>query len=908
MIKGTCFAGFFVAVVIVVGFVAPRLAGQTQAEKDRINAAEAAAARERAQKANPSGRFDSQVDAISKVTQSDINAAFTTKSDLDYFKKQEEWRKENQRRIDFENSPAGRAQAWADQQAAAAAMRKRWENSSGGGESLLQTAARFQQHTENIRHSALKIIEKSKAGDAHRFSGSDAEEAGALAETLLFGKEFHGRRFIELGLQLGSSGDESIKLAQKLYALAGGVSGREHGAFNPDHPNVHPVVPQDLLTPAMLLKGGHGDVVVRQARSLRAIAGADDRVKMQITLGLASALAMPKGDLSATQRTLAAELLAARLRENPPDAQQVVSLDDRHALRWMFLAAAEQSRELARAPSMAPYFFARPEGFWRSRVESPPSSDGESAVSPARGDWWNLASMIVLAEKTRYPSAWFAAIRAERRAKQQPPASPEVAAVVQRALDDWLVRNGALPDARRVLQADAALTCEASWGRLGNAQAWDNFLLSADASNSFELVVDGRMEILLASPLLKEAQRTARFDEFGVQRWLVDPRWQPGLKANLTTWRTWLELAGPAGILAVAERSPEHLRDAALFRRASDALRLTPDGELSPASRILASALLGHADAHTDPLAINTIAVLRGQCEGDWVGLSAWLADPRRRPKESDPWYDLYERANRERDQVAGKFEDFKLGPDADVGLCGRIETWLKDVLAAKGAVRAALLAECPSDLLVKPDLRILGYDVERGGFASRAMFLLVAPKFDPRLPVKNGGRYDPEPWLAAMAKLPATVSAEELAAQIAAAVNRAWTEKFEGNKALDSTFSIQAGVAAQRALGRLASRWSSAREPAQEEVLKLLFGVLLEGPGRPNPDCIEARIKWERALMKGLNAADAFAQASYGLGRPELAYLVAVGKSPSSLPPLVLSDDEHFFREARRALAELQR
>ena len=57
---------------------------------------------------------------------------------------------------------------------------------------------------------------------------------------------------------------------------------------------------------------------------------------------------------------------------------------------------------------------------------------------------------------------------------------------------------------------------------------------------------------------------------------------------------------------------------------------------------------------------------------------------------------------------------------------------------------------------------------------------------------------------------------------------------------------------------------------------------------------------------MKGLNAADAFAQASYGLRRPELDYIVAVSKSPSALPPLVLPDDDHFFREARRAVAKL--
>ena len=201
-------------------------------------------------------------------------------------------------------------------------------------------------------------------------------------------------------------------------------------------------------------------------------------------------------------------------------------------------------------------------------------------------------------------------------------------------------------------------------------------------------------------------------------------------------------------------------------------------------------------------------------------------------------------RANDERDQVAGKFENLKLGPDEDIARCGRIEAWLKAMLAVRGAARTALLAESPDDVLLRPDLRMLGYDVERGGLATRAMLLLAKPDFDPRLPVKDGGRYDPEPWLAAVAKLPVTVSAEELSAQIAATVNRAWTEKFEGSKALDSTFSIQAGVAAQRALGRLASRWSSVREPAQEEVLKLLLGVLLEGNGRPNPDCIEARIK----------------------------------------------------------------
>ena len=74
------------ALLIALNFaVAWSLAAQTHAEKERINAADTAAAHERAKLAHPEGRFNNQLDAISRVTQSDIDAAFTTQSDMDYF-------------------------------------------------------------------------------------------------------------------------------------------------------------------------------------------------------------------------------------------------------------------------------------------------------------------------------------------------------------------------------------------------------------------------------------------------------------------------------------------------------------------------------------------------------------------------------------------------------------------------------------------------------------------------------------------------------------------------------------------------------------------------------------------------------------------------------------------------------
>ena len=897
---------FLVALAVVVEAAVTWLPGQpasteTQANKDRYNARETKDAHDRAVQANPA------VNGGYGAGQWGSRPVFDSKKEqLEYeeFLKYVEARHREIDRLNYENSDEGRAQARAKEEAKRALKAKVREAEFKA--EIAADKAREERNTAELKRRAMDIVQRAKADDAKNLTHDEAMEMAALAEAIVTNALFHGRPATALGVD--ASWPEREALGLKLYGLAGGVSGRERGAINPDFPAVRRAVPiMDLAMPAALVKGGHGDIVVRQTRALRAIAGTDPRIPMQITLGLAAALAMPNSDFTPVQRKQAAGLLAARMWKIPPSTGKLEDLDG-PALSWLLLAAAKKTPELARAASLNAHFVAQATwGVWHTEFKRPgPSDDDVAYPVTAEGDWWNLAGMLVLAEKSRYPGAWFASMRTERRAKRQEPAPAGAKEAVQLALNEWFARNGTPPEVREVIQADCTLACDATAEALAKSAGWDAFVLSFGDYWSQEPAVNGRMEALLASTLLKKTLDAGRDDPTGSQRWLVDPLWQPGAKAVSATWRAWLELAGPSGIVALAERSPEHLQDPALFRQASDTIRLTPDGQLNPSKVIIANALLRHATDVTDSAAVNTIAVLRGQCQGDWIGLAAWLADPRRRPKDGDPWQDLYERANDERDQVAGKFENFKLGPDEDFSLCRRIETWLKAVLTAKDAARAALLAGTPDEVLVRPDLRMLGYDVERGGLATRAMLLLATPEFDPRLPVKNGGRYDPEPWLAAVAKLPVSVSAEELSAQISATVNRAWTEKFEGNKALDSTFSIQAGVAAQRALGRLASRWSSAREPAQEEVLKLLFGVLLEGTASPNPDCIEARIKWERALMKGLNAADAFAQASYGLRRPELAYIVAVSKSPSSLPPLVLPDDEHFFREARRALAKL--
>lgn len=880
------------------------LPAQTHAEKERINAAETAAARERAQKANPTGRFDAQFDAISKVKQSDIDAAFTTKSDMDFFLKQEAWRKENQRRIDFENSPAGRAKAEAA--IAAEKLRKKNEQAARDEQAAAAeaaTARRFTDLSARLLQTAHDLVRRALADEVATMSYRDITDLVSVAEALLTDGEFSIRPAQSLGF---GAADRREALALELYARIGWISGGEGGRYDENRWVRRPVM--DLVMPAALLKGGHGDVLVRHVRAIDAMAGADARTQMQITVGLASALAMPKGDLSPSQRNLAAALLADRARDIPPGSREPNEPDGR-AFSWMLLAAAERMPELARAPSLKPHFdfqsHVRPRSALRSSTPAPkPGEFATTVKATAQGNWWNLASMLVLAENSHFPHPWFAAMRNERRAKRQPPAPAESRAMIQRALDDWFSRNGTTVDARKFIQSDCDLACEAGVEKLADSAAWDEYITSAVFKGTAAYSGDRGLADLLSSTRLHDAIAASGGDTTGAQRWLVDPRWQPDAKAPLDTWRAWLELAGPAGIVTVVTRAPAHLADPWFFRRGVEALQLADDGQLKPASVAIAHALLSHAAEITAPDVVRAFALVRGRCLGDWVGLGEWLDDPRRQPKESDAWFGLYQQANRERDQVAGKLKEFKLGSDEDFALCAKFEAWLKEVLKSKGAVRAALLAECPGDMLAKPDLRLLGYDGERGGFASRAMLLLTAPKFDPRLPVKNGGRYDSEPWLAAVAKLPATVDAEELVEEIATNVSRAFSDRLYPDKTLESKLSLEAGIACQRALGRLASRWSPARVPAQEVILRFIpFFFVGEGM-KPQMNAIAGRIDWERALMKGLNAADAFAQVSPTLKSADLSFIVGVGRSPTSPPPLVLADDEYFFREARRALA----
>lgn len=888
--------------------VALPLPAQTQAEKDRINAADTAAARERAQKANPTGRFDAALDTITSLKQSDIDGAFRTKADLDFFLKQEAWRKENQQRIDFENSPAGRAKAEAAAEAAAAARRKAWDNNPIGLKGLKEAEDRIRKNSDEIRQTALKIVGHLKADAGIKLSGNDAEEAGALAEAMFTLGWFHGRRVFELNLELGLSGDDYQKLALKLYALAGGVSGRARGRLNPDHPNERPPeLPMDYITPAALLKGGHGDVVVRQTRALRAITSEDGRTDMQIILGLASALAMPNSDLGPAQRTLAAELLAVQLRYIPPNKQSGLDHDPA-ALGWMFMAAAERTPELARAPALRPHFAAMPGGYWRTDFRLPPPVGVAATAAPAtaQGNWWNLASMIVLAEKTRYPSAWFAALRAERRAKKQGPAPAESSATIQRALDDWFARNDATTEARNILRADCALACEASVAQLADSAAWDDFILSAFRAHPSS-VDDQGLADLLTAPLLTKAVGTAKGDPSGLRRWLVDPRWQPSAQASLATWKAWCALAGQPGLLRLAERRPEFLRDVPLFVMALDSLKLDQIDHWTPESWTLAEALLPFTADVVDPNLIGRIAALRSYGLGDWVGLAAWMEDPRRKPADAAQWNELYAMAKRERDQVAGKLDDFKGTPDEDYDASRRFETWLRQVLAATGPARAALVAAPPDDFFARPNLQLLGGDVARGGLTSRAVLMLTTPPFSPPAPVNPSARYNPEPWLAAVAKLPPAASAEELVALLAAGVRRAAKERADGAKPNDASPTQLAGAACQRALARLAQRWSPARVPAQAAILALHADNLVTGGEAPRPNCIAARIGWERAKMQGLNSADAFARVRPFLRPEDLKYIVEVdvGPSDTALLRLVLGSDDQFFQAARRALAD---
>lgn len=282
-------------------------------------------------------------------------------------------------------------------------------------------------------------------------------------------------------------------------------------------------------------------------------------------------------------------------------------------------------------------------------------------------------------------------------------------------------------------------------------------------------------------------------DEAGARQWLAAPGRQPGDGDTPAKWREWATLAGRPGIRIAAQRHPEYFAEPALLRRALEAVAGNANKGLSPAERATVAALIARTADLSDAETVLAVAKVRGFVLGDWAKLGAWLDEPRRRPKgPDDPLYPLFVNAIMERDQVEGYLNDNFFESRGYGAELRKLEQWLDQVLAAKGQARKKLIEEnfpgviyCREADSAYPDLRMLGYDAARGGFASRALLLLSTAEFNPEDKIVAGsvivdgedgkpkrlGGYDVEPWLAAVAKLPRSVPAEVLLAQLTAGV-----------------------------------------------------------------------------------------------------------------------------------------
>ena len=399
----------------------------------------------------------------------------------------------------------------------------------------------------------------------------------------------------------------------------------------------------------------------------------------------------------------------------------------------------------------------------------------------------------------------------------------------------------------------------------------------------------------------------------------------------------------------VAERQIYSSNPVALGQRLS-ALTIAP---LTLETRRVAKALLAYTGDIATPAEVLTIARIRGPLLGDWARLGAWLDDPRRRPKnKDDPLYPLFLVAAVERDQAAGLLSEKMLDAAPNAVACAELEKWLVDVLAATGEARKKLIEDnfpgviyCPEAASAYPDLRMLGYDATRGGFASRALLLLSTVEFDPERDLMLGtavvelddgkvmklSSYNVETWLEAVAKLPRSVPAEVLLAQMAAGVQaridwlkraalsppvesppglsfadeRKFQAKLAETKATpdDDRRSRWVGEGCQQALARLAQRWSPVREAAQAVILAQGAQLMLDdAEEKVNPACVAARLEWERGKMRGLDDAEAFAAASAALRGEGLTTLAKLAEGKGWLRPLVLWQDDSFVREARAA------
>jgi hypothetical protein len=446
-------------------------------------------------------------------------------------------------------------------------------------------------------------------------------------------------------------------------------------------------------------------------------------------------------------------------------------------------------------------------------------------------------------------------------------------------------------------------------------------------------------------------------DEAGARKWLAAPGRQPRDGDTPEKWREWATLAGLPGIRIAAQRHPEYFTEPALLRRALADLAGNGRRALSPAERLTAKALLAHAGELTDRETVLAVAKVRGFGLGDWAKLGAWLDVPARRPKgPDDPLYPLFVDALMERDQVEGYlseevFQASELGHDLQ-----QFERWLKAVLTAKGEQRSKLIddhfpgvIDGPDAARPYPDLRMLGYDIGRGGWASRALLLLSSAEFDPTQalitgfaiidgddgkPVKIGG-YDVEPWLSAVAKLPRAVKPEALLAELSDTLKtlraemgkldvsapaqpetkpRELTEEEEGllrekefREMIEDRRTRFVGVGCQDALARLASRWSPVRAPAQAALLALGDHLFLDDEGKTKVSMpgLAARIKWEQAKMGGLDNAAAWAAVRTTLREEDVRTLAKLAEAKGSF---VLESDFNFDREVKAAAAVMAR
>ncbi|WP_414663342.1 hypothetical protein [Horticoccus sp. 23ND18S-11] len=445
-------------------------------------------------------------------------------------------------------------------------------------------------------------------------------------------------------------------------------------------------------------------------------------------------------------------------------------------------------------------------------------------------------------------------------------------------------------------------------------------------------------------------------DEAGARQWLAAPGRQPNDGDTPEKWREWATLAGRPGLVVAASRHPEHWTEPALLRRALNGIAGNVVDVVSPTARSAVKALLARTESVTDPETVLLMAQLRGPLLGDWARLGAWLDDPRRRPKgPDDPLYPVFFKAIIERDQAAGYLSDNWFASAKNAGACARLEKWLEQVLAAKGEVRKKLIDEnfpaviyCEDAASAYPDLRMLGYDAARGGFASRALLLLSTAEFNPEnllvagvseITLDDGtvlrtSLYDVEPWLQAVAKLPRAVPADVLLAEMTAGVQARldWRAKLaalprrevfpglskEENDKLgaaespayqalveDGRRSGWVGGGCQQALARLAERWSPVRESAQAAILARGDQLLLDQNDLlVHAPSIAARVKWEQGKMRGLDDADAFVVASAGLSGKELRLLAKLAGEAGWLRPLVLWQDEGFVSAAKAAAA----